>query len=157
VQRLHDAERGAPLDGGEPAGVAHGHDPQAVALQQVRAALPHGQARGDVVVPDPQRRPQHGLRPLIEVRGGLVDAPGQVDGGRPGGSQPGDGVAVVPGEDHTERPGHAQRGRAPHGQPLDRLDELVHAVQAQHHALAGQPGLVDELHGAVHPVNGSHT
>ena len=66
-------------------------------------------------------------------------------------------VAVRPGgQRHPERPGDAERRRAAHGQPFDRRDQLVHRGQPQHVDSRRQRRLVDDLDGAVHPVDRPH-
>jgi hypothetical protein len=135
VQRLDDAERGSAFDGRQSAGVAHGHDAQPVALEQVGTAPAHRLARGDVVVADSQRGLEHRLRPLGQMRGGLVDTPGEVHGGGPGRAQPGDGVLVAVRQRDAERPGHAERGRPAYGQPPDGVDQVRDGLDPHHDVL----------------------
>src|SRR5690606_41416540 len=73
-----------------------------------------------------------------------------------GGPPPGAGVPSAAGQRDAERPRHTERGRTPYGEPAEGADQLVRGVDAERHELVGQPGLVDELDRAVHPVDGPH-
>ena len=71
--------------------------------------------------------------PVLEARERPVHAPGEVDGGRPGGAQGAGigpdpvgvgGLATPPGEERdAHRARHAERRRAADREPRDRVDE----------------------------------
>ena len=48
------------------------------------------------------------------------------------------------------------RGRTPYGQGLDRRDQLTHRVQAENSQLPRERRLINDLDGAVHPVDRPH-
>ena len=169
MELADDAERRAALDRREGAGVADRHRPDRRSRHEVpdevRAAGGHGGARGDVLVADGDRLLEDGLRARLEPRERPVHAPGEVDGGRPGGAQGAGigpdpvgigGLATPPGEERdAHRARHAERRRAADREPRDRIDERVEGRDPEHDELVGEAGLVDELDPAVDPVDGA--
>ena len=168
AQRPDDAERGSPAQAGERAGVAvRVHLERAVpALLDEERGAPLAQPLADIDrgVAD---REGGGLH-----RGGAAGQRGrdreylaaQVDRGRAGIGDPLDlGVqpAVVPSlafglpdrERHAQRARHPEQRRAPHGQPDDRVDKLIHGGDAAVRTPVRQGRLVDGDDVAVPPAD----
>jgi len=160
VQRADDAERGAPAEAGEGAGVAVRMDPEparprAAHVAQVGgAALADADALGGRVA---HRAHREGLdrRGAVRDRGRRrLDLAPQVHRGRPGLGDPLDlrpearvVPALAPGlpdrERDAQRAGRAEQRRAADGQPADRVYHLVHGGDPQHADLMRQGGLVE--------------
>ena len=147
VQGADDAERRAPAQAGEAAGVAvgvHAERSRAAAVPQVRGAAPADLvAHRDGELDDGQRR---GFNRRAAQRYPGRDRrylAAEVDGGRPCAGdaldlrvQPGGVPALTAGlvnrERHAERAGRTEQRGTPDGQPGNRVDQLVHGGDAQH-------------------------
>ncbi len=167
MHRPHHAERRAVLDAGEGAGVAVGVEPQSVpgtgaartaqGVEQIGAACPHGLVGGHVLGQDGQGLGGHGGVALGQAGRDPVDAPGQVHGGGAGVAHPVDRLAhlvgvpallatLTHGQQDPQRPGGAERGRAPHGQTAHGGDQVVDVGDREMAHDLGQRGLVDDDH-----------
>jgi hypothetical protein len=131
---------------------------------QRRTVGRHRRRRGDFSVAHRDRLGEDRVRAVGEPRRGPSSAAGQIDRRRPRGLNPEYGgssririVLVQPGRQRDpERPRDAQRRGAAHGQRPDRGDQLIHGGQPQDRQPARQRRLVDDLDGAVHPIDRAH-
>ena len=168
--RLEDRrERRAPVDGGEPAGVAMREhvDGQSITplrgdiLDERRAVLADRGAHRDVLVGD-RARPRD-RRPRSrsvtgsgsEPRPHALERPAQVDRGRPaldqeieGAGEPGVARVLGRGERHAIGGGRADQRRAAHNHAPDRVGRLRRGTQRQHLETVRQLGLVDHVDAA---------
>ena len=147
MQRPHDAQRGAPLDAGQAAGVAVGVQAQrrvaAQRLQQrrrparasarlVRTSSSASSTAAATTASLPSRRGEHatapptsGSPPSAEPR--RCARPRRARTPRPSPSP----LGLLRGQRDAEPAGHADRRRAPHGQPLDGVDHRVDVADLQ--------------------------
>ncbi len=166
VQRADHAERGAPAEAGERAGVAVGvhPEPAAGAFHEVGGAAAADVAADPLgVALDRERGLGHGRRVGQVDRGGqLGHLAGQVDRSGPGGRDPPElaaQVVVIPAfalplahrQRDAERAGHAEHRGAADGQGGDRPDQLIDGGKPEHANLVRQRGLVQRLDVPVPP------
>ena len=161
VQRLDDGERRPALDGREAAGVADRHRANAAVADELAArARPH--ARPSAVTPRsprpgsraPRRAPRRSrraaraaTRSTIRARFTAVGRAFRSD--RTAAAKSGsDSARTTP-----NAPATPMRRRPADGEPADRVDERRDVLDAQDDELVRQSRLVDQLDGAVDPVD----
>jgi hypothetical protein len=144
-----------------------------VHLQRARPALldqergaPLAQPLADLVrgVADGEGGGLHRACAVGQQRRHGEDLAAQVDRGRPGVGDPLD-LGVEPGgvpplalglagrERHAERAGHPEQWRAPHDQPDNRVDKLIHGGEVENGDLMRESGLVNGDNVAVPPAD----
>ena len=137
---MDDSERRAPFDGGQGSGVAVRVDPNVLGLgeldEQLGSRFADGPVRSDVLGEDAKRLGLDRCGTVGQARQHPVDAAGKVDRRRAGGPQAlhgGEQRRLVParslrflyGEHHAEGARCAQRRCPAHGEPADRVDQVV--------------------------------
>ena len=172
VQRPDDAERGAPAQAREAAGVAVGPDPQrcgpAGLPQEAGSAFTHPVGRGHDRGHRGQRRLLHRGGPVRDDRRGRLGLAAQVDGGGPGVGDPLDRrrqAGLIPvlfprlagGEGDAEGARDAEHRRAADGQPGDRVHQLADRGEMKHADLVRERRLVDGDDVPVAPAEDLHS
>ncbi len=165
------AEGGATPGGCEAPGVAVGEDSVTIS-QFLGSETAHRVARGDVFGLD---RPSLGERECSDLvdrcgggRGGTnpIDGPREVHGGGPGGTDLLDetvdrgtgrlevgGACFVEADDHAVGATDADGRRPTDSQPIDGVDHLIGVGQGEDVQRGRKHRLVDDLEGAVDPVD----
>lgn len=171
MEFAYDAECRAPPGRREGARVAVGQDAQRpvgahLFEQPVGTVGTHRPVGLDVLALDGDGLFEDGVQALVEAGHHAVHAHHQVDGGRPGLPDAGDGgpylvrrpslaLALHQSERDAVRAGRTDRGSTAHHEPLDRVDQSVHIADSHRLVAMRKQRLVDEREAVSGPVDGT--